>query len=556
MRILSWFKGIKLKLTIILFLGSVAQLTTYFFDSNVSNLLKGRLENLSSERLPKTALFGEVTTATAEFGFAALEAMIFDLDPKVRATKIETSENSFKDIKIKVEKIKTFKVSSKSQEHLSEIIKSLDGVSSSVHEFFSLLKENRFESDILARKLFVVKIMPMTNEIKTHFAGLQEIQDNRNTSIALEANEDQKNGDSIVFWVSFFSVAIFWMCGQSLAVYIARQMRHVTLEVDMSAQDVSGSSKQLSTNAAQLSSSAQQQASALEQASASLEEIAGMVESNVKNTEDSLGFAKNVKHISEETNVTILSLSESMREIQLSNDRIEELSTRIEEIGEKTELIDEIVFQTKILSFNASVEAERAGEMGRGFGVVAQEVGNLAAMSGKSAIEIASIVKAAMKESREVIEENKARVKKGADLCQLSVNKMKSVIAATEKILSSCEQVLRASREQSTGIRQVSTSVESLNKATQSNAGSAETVASASQHLSQLSANLDSQVTELYRIIDGGTTRAVKADEKHFNVEPIHTLAAKKKFAVEPKLTKKAAGDSFAADETTGWEEI
>ena len=122
-----------------------------------------------------------------------------------------------------------------------------------------------------------------------------------------------------------------------------------------------------------------------------------------------------------------------MREILLSNDRIEVFSTRIEEIGAKTEVIDDIVFQTKILSFNASVEAERAGELGRGFGVVAQEVGNLAAMSGQSAIEIASIVKSAMKESREIISENKIRVKKGADLCQLSVKKMRGVIEALKK---------------------------------------------------------------------------------------------------------------------------
>ena len=65
----------------------------------------------------------------------------------------------------------------------------------------------------------------------------------------------------------------------------------------------------------------------------------------------------------------------------------------IQEIEDKTKAIDEIVFQTKLLSFNASVEAERAGEHGRGFSVVAQEVGNLAQLSGKSAAEINEILK-------------------------------------------------------------------------------------------------------------------------------------------------------------------
>ncbi|NCQ16281.1 chemotaxis protein, partial [Candidatus Falkowbacteria bacterium] len=74
----------------------------------------------------------------------------------------------------------------------------------------------------------------------------------------------------------------------------------------------------------------------------------------------------------------------SMDRISESNQDIASLVFAIEEIAEKTKIIDDIVFQTKILSFNASVEAERAGEFGRGFSVVAQEVSNLAKMSGRA----------------------------------------------------------------------------------------------------------------------------------------------------------------------------
>ncbi|MCX7978832.1 MAG: methyl-accepting chemotaxis protein, partial [Bdellovibrionaceae bacterium] len=64
----------------------------------------------------------------------------------------------------------------------------------------------------------------------------------------------------------------------------------------------------------------------------------------------------------------------------------------IRQVAKKTEVINEIVFQTKLLSFNASVEAARAGEAGKGFAVVAEEVGKLAKMSGDAATEISQIV--------------------------------------------------------------------------------------------------------------------------------------------------------------------
>src|SRR5690606_36951178 len=118
-------------------------------------------------------------------------------------------------------------------------------------------------------------------------------------------------------------------------------------------------------------------------------------------------LANEVKQVSETANESMTKLEMSIKEILHSNEKIEQLVKVIGNIGEKTKVMDEIVFQTKLLSFNASVEAERAGEHGRGFAVVAQEVGNLAQMSGKSAQEIAEIVKSSIQEAEAITTENK-----------------------------------------------------------------------------------------------------------------------------------------------------
>lgn len=83
---------------------------------------------------------------------------------------------------------------------------------------------------------------------------------------------------------------------------------------------------------------------------------------------------------------------ELVKEIERNNTELTKITNMISEINEKTQVINDIVFQTKLLSFNASVEVVRAGEHGKGFAVVAEEVGNLASMSGKASLDISEML--------------------------------------------------------------------------------------------------------------------------------------------------------------------
>jgi methyl-accepting chemotaxis protein len=189
-------------------------------------------------------------------------------------------------------------------------------------------------------------------------------------------------------------------------------------------------------------------------------------------------------------------LNQSVGDIAESNHRVEKLAKLIEEIGEKIELIDEIVFQTRLLSFNASVEAERAGEHGRGFAVVAQEIGNLAQMSGKSAAEINHIVKSSIKEAQDVAQTNRDNVGRGVSLCGEATERLASISAASGSILTGSQGILRASEEQNAGVRQINQAIQQISQATQSNASAAEQCSTGSRALAE-------QVQSLAGIVGG-----------------------------------------------------
>jgi len=206
----------------------------------------------------------------------------------------------------------------------------------------------------------------------------------------------------------------------------------------------------------------------LENISAALAEITGMIEANVRSAENVNTVAGEVHGVSESTRHVMEELTSAMQNILESNERIEKLVKIIEQVAEKTEVIDDIVFKTQLLSFNASVEAERAGEHGRGFAVVAQEVGNLAQMSGIAATEIATIVKNSIREADQVAAENKARVEKGGDLVAQTRDKTSGVLNRITEILHATDQIVAASKEQSQGISEITKSINLLSQSSDS----------------------------------------------------------------------------------------
>ena len=198
-----------------------------------------------------------------------------------------------------------------------------------------------------------------------------------------------------------------------------------------------------------LNKNSNEAASALEETAAALEEITSAISSNTDNIIQMSRLASNVTN----------SVSIGEKLANETTDAMNEIDEEVNAINEAISVIDQIAFQTNILSLNAAVEAATAGEAGRGFAVVAQEVRNLASRSAEAANEIKSLVETATKKA----DQGK----------RISEDMIKGYKALNENILKTIDLIKgveSSSKEQLSGIEQINMAVASLDQQTQENA--------------------------------------------------------------------------------------
>ena len=205
-----------------------------------------------------------------------------------------------------------------------------------------------------------------------------------------------------------------------------------------------------------LANKANAQAASLEETAAALEEITGITKNNTQNAHKMSNLSKDLKDS--------VILGENLANKTAFS--MDEINAKVEAINEAIEVIDQIAFQTNILSLNAAVEAATAGEAGKGFAVVAQEVRNLANRSAEAAKEIKDLVENATSKTNDG--------KKISDEMKAGYSNLNKLISETIDII---QDVSIASSEQLKGIEQINDAVSILDRVTQENASEASNVA-------------------------------------------------------------------------------
>ena len=234
-------------------------------------------------------------------------------------------------------------------------------------------------------------------------------------------------------------------------------------------QTLQNDSSLMTSSMNNLASKANEQAASLEQTAAALEEITSITRNNAENASKMATLGQIVKK-------SVFSGEQLASKTAISMDEINE---KVKAINEAITVIDQIAFQTNILSLNAAVEAATAGEAGKGFAVVAQEVRNLASRSAEAAKEIKNLV-----------EEANQKANDGKTVSSDMIEGYKELNKNISETIHIIEDVSRSSKEQMTGIEQINDAVNMLDRVTQENASESNQVKSIAQNVSQLANEL------------------------------------------------------------------
>lgn len=282
--------------------------------------------------------------------------------------------------------------------------------------------------------------------------------------------------------MSFIGLILLMGAVFIVASLISKEISDLSRKLSESNQQVSGAIHHLTSAGQELSTHATESASSLEEAVASLEEMTSMVKLNSENARQAASLSNNSSEEAIKGEAEINNLITSMKEISESSKKIEEIIN----------VIDDIAFQTNLLSLNAAVEAARAGEQGKGFSVVAEAVRSLAHRSSIAAKDITTLIK-----------ESVSKIEIGTEKADRSGDVLKNIVTTVKKVSELNNAISLASEEQAAGIQQISIAMNQIDQSVQKNASSSADIATTAEEINQQATNMASVVVNINEEVYG-----------------------------------------------------
>jgi methyl-accepting chemotaxis protein len=275
------------------------------------------------------------------------------------------------------------------------------------------------------------------------------------------------------------------------------RIRELLAKVSEAVSATASASNEISSSTEEMAAGAQEQTQQTTDVAGAVEEMSKTIIETTRNatmaSEIAMQSGENAREggrVVEETMARMKKIAEVVKE---SAETVSALGKSSDQIGEIIQVIDDIADQTNLLALNAAIEAARAGEQGRGFAVVADEVRKLAERTTKATKEIATMIKQIQKDTSGAVtsmSHGTEEVEKGRELAEKSSRSLKDIISGSQKVVDVITQVAAASEEQATASEQISKNIEAISNVTQESAAGTQQIARAAEDLSHLTSNL------------------------------------------------------------------
>lgn len=266
------------------------------------------------------------------------------------------------------------------------------------------------------------------------------------------------------------SINIFRLSVQALSKIVAG-VRESAESISLATTEIAAGNNDLAERGARIAGTVQHTAE-------NMDSLAAKVTHNLENAKQADQLALSAFQVATKGGVIVSQAVETMEKITISSRKI----------GEITEVINGIAFQTNILALNAAVEAARAGEQGRGFAVVASEVRSLAQRSASAAKEIGDLIRDSIQD-----------IESGARYVNDAGSTMKEIVNSVQSVTVIMDQITRGSNEQSHEINEMAEAVREVDASTQQNAAMVEEISAAVMSLEER-ANFLAESVKTFRI--------------------------------------------------------
>jgi methyl-accepting chemotaxis protein len=280
-------------------------------------------------------------------------------------------------------------------------------------------------------------------------------------------------------------------------------LRDTMATISQSAEHLASASEEISAGAGQTSQSAKTQSDQSLQVATAMQEMAATVLEISQNSHrastasrGAAEAARNGGKVVEETLSTMRGIADSTAKAAST---MSELGKSSEQIGKIISVIDDIADQTNLLALNAAIEAARAGEQGRGFAVVADEVRKLAERTTNATKEITVMIQSIQSETRKAVsamQQGTADVQVGLEKTSASGAALRQIILMAEEVGDMISTIATAATEQSAATEEINSGVSHISSSTQSASSASEETAKACSNLSTLASDLQKLVSQ------------------------------------------------------------
>ena len=274
-------------------------------------------------------------------------------------------------------------------------------------------------------------------------------------------------------------------------------------EVNDAVMATTSASNEISSSTEEMAAGTHEQTQQATEVAGAVEEMTKTIMENTRNASIAADTAKRAGQKALEGGKIVADTINGMNRIsevvKISATTVHELGKSSDQIGEIIQVIDDIADQTNLLALNAAIEAARAGEQGRGFAVVADEVRKLAERTTKATKEIASMIKKIQADTLGAVasmDEGTKQVETGRLQADKAGIALKEIIEEANKVVDFVSQVAAASEQQSAAAEEISKSIEAISSVTQETASGTQQIAHAAEDLNRLTLNLENLVNQ------------------------------------------------------------